>query len=233
MTIGSLFSGIGGIDLGLESLGLGPTLWNCDADPCSRAVLAEHWPHAKTYADVRDIDERAARVDILAGGFPCQDISSANRKRLGLDGPKSGLWREFRRIVECLRPAVVFIENSPEWKLWVPAVRRDLRLLGYASLSVVVSAADVGAPFLGKRAFVLAAAPNGEGKPDVSRYAEVAELPALAIPTRWSVDPDPAPFLGVADGLPRRMDRLRLLGNACVPAQAALAFRTLIARAAE
>jgi DNA (cytosine-5)-methyltransferase 1 len=112
LTIGSLFSGIGGLELGLERAGLGPVIWQAESDPFARKVLAKHWPGVKCYEDVRDIDERAERPGIICGGFPCQDISNAG-KRVGIGGERSGLWSEYARIVRILRPRFVLVENVP------------------------------------------------------------------------------------------------------------------------
>lgn len=90
MRIGSLFSGIGGLELGLERSGLGTVAWQCEIDPFCRAVLARHWPDAMRYEDVRTVDATAPSVDVICGGFPCQDVSLAG-KRGGLDAPRSGL----------------------------------------------------------------------------------------------------------------------------------------------
>lgn len=106
LTIGSLFSGIGGLELGLERAGLGPVLFQCEIDPYCRAVLAKHWPHVTRYRDVRTVrGSTLPSVDLLCGGFPCQDVSSAG-KGAGLDGDRSGLWFEFRRLVDECEPSV-------------------------------------------------------------------------------------------------------------------------------
>lgn len=155
--IGSLFSGIGGLELGLEWAGLGPVLWQCELDAFRRSVLARHWPEAVRYDDVRCLDPAAlAPVDLVCGGFPCQDVSSAG-KRAGLAGARSGLWYEFARIVAGIRPAWVVVENVASGaKLWVDAVCGDLGRLGYATLPVPVAASDCGAWHRRRRVFVVA-----------------------------------------------------------------------------
>ena len=91
LTIGSLFSGIGGLDLGLERAGLGPVLWQVEIDEACRRCLASHWPSATRFADVRAVgSDRLAAVDLVCGGFPCQDLSSSGR-RAGLAGFSLGL----------------------------------------------------------------------------------------------------------------------------------------------
>ena len=95
MRIGSLFSGIGGLELGLEWSGLGPTVWQVESDAFCRDVLKKHWPYTTRYTDVRDVGgTNLELVDIICGGFPCQDISAAG-KGAGITGERSGLWKEY------------------------------------------------------------------------------------------------------------------------------------------
>jgi len=162
MRIGSLFSGIGGLELGLEMAGVGHTVWQVELDGFCRRVLSRHWPEAERFDDVRFVGRSELRdVDVICGGFPCQDVSSAG-KRAGMSGAKSGLWFEYLRIVEELRPRFVVVENVASGKrAWLPTVRRGLHLLGYRSTAVALSAYDVGAPHLRRRIFVIAYA-NGD-----------------------------------------------------------------------
>lgn len=123
-TVGSLFTGIGGFDLGLERAGF-DVAWQVEIDEKCNKVLAAHWPEVRRYGDVRDVpdalgergrnsDTNPARLapDLICGGFPCQDLSVAG-KRAGLDGSRSGLWFEFHRILSELRPTFALIENVP------------------------------------------------------------------------------------------------------------------------
>lgn len=157
LTIGSVFSGIGGLELGLERAGLGPVLWQVEVDAYCRAVLSKHWPHVTRYEDVRAVRATTlAAVDLLCGGFPCQDVSGAG-KGAGLDGERSGLWFEFRRLVAELRPEWVVVENVASGKArYLPTVRGNLCELGYRTRAFGLSASDVGAPHLRKRVFVVA-----------------------------------------------------------------------------
>ena len=111
LTAGSLFTGIGGFDLGFERAGI-KTIWQAEQDKNCLQLLEDKFPNARRYTDVRDITGRAEAVDIVTGGFPCQDVSVAG-KRAGLDGERSGLWFEFHRIITELRPGWVVIENVP------------------------------------------------------------------------------------------------------------------------
>lgn len=109
LTVGSLFSGIGGFDLGFARAGF-EIAWQVEIDPFCRAVLEKHWPTVRRYEDVRTVGSELERVDVLCGGFPCQDISVAGRGA-GIDGARSGLWSHFARLIGELRPAYVVVEN--------------------------------------------------------------------------------------------------------------------------
>ncbi|AFZ67597.1 DNA cytosine methyltransferase [Deinococcus peraridilitoris] len=220
LTVGSLFAGIGGLESGLELTGGFKTIWQVEIDPFARAVLEKHWPDTPRFTDVRDITATlVSRPDVICGGFPCQDISSANTAsdRLGLAGEKSGLWSEYARIVHDLRPRWVIVENSPRWRDWVPDVRRDLWGIGYASLPIRVRAADVGALHQRPRVFVLAHT-DRDGKPLRAIHAEASRLQALPVAHGYWRHTPPGTFR-VADGLPEGMDRARnrTLGNAVSP----------------
>ncbi len=208
MRIGSLFSGIGGLELGLERAGLGHTVWQVETNPFCRSVLSKHWPEVPRYEDVASVGVSAlSPVDLICGGFPCQDVSSAGA-RAGLAGAKSGLWYEYRRIVDELRPRFVVIENVASGRShWLPFVRRDLHVLGYRTRAYALSAAEVGAPHLRRRIFVVADAVRegleGQGVPGAARDRAA-----------WSAEPD-VPRMD--DGVPARVDRVKALGNAVVP----------------
>lgn len=169
--IGSVFSGIGGLELGLEWAGLGPVAWQVEIEPYCRAVLARHWPEAsRKVTDVRVAGaSNLAAVDVICGGFPCQDVSSAG-KRAGLAGAKSGLWYEYRRIVDELRPRGLVIENVASGaKAWLPQISADLADLGYRARALGVGARDVGAPHRRNRIFVVAVADTHGSEPCAKR----------------------------------------------------------------
>jgi DNA (cytosine-5)-methyltransferase 1 len=219
LTIGSLFSGIGGLELGLEWASLGPVVWQCEIDPFCRAVLAKHWPGVTRYEDVTAV-RRWPLVDLVCGGFPCQDVSSAGKRR-GLGGERSGLWWYFARVVRDVGPAFVVVENvSSGSQAWLPAVRRQLRGLGYRTRALGIAASDCGAPHRRARTFVVAHALGKRGRRQPVATAgqrDGAEFrPAAG--RAWR-DTEP-PVGGMADGLPRGLDnrrRIRALGNAVVP----------------
>jgi len=165
MSTGSLFSGIGGLELGLEAAGFGPVIWQVEIDHFCRYILAKHWPHAdRSIEDVRRAGAATlARPTLICGGFPCQDVSSAG-KGAGLDGARSGLWKEYRRVLSELRPDFAVVENVASGKgRWLCAVRRDLHELGYDTTALAISAEDIGAPHRRSRIFVVAALANGNG----------------------------------------------------------------------
>jgi DNA (cytosine-5)-methyltransferase 1 len=161
LAIGSLFSGIGGLDLGLECAlrdeGFDvSTIWQCEQDAWCRGILARHWPDALRYDDVRNVGTDAARVDILCGGFPCQDVSYAG-KGAGLAGERSGLWFQFARIVRDLRPRIVVVENVAALaSRGLDTVLGSLSEAGYDAVWFDVRASDVGAPHGRERLFVVA-----------------------------------------------------------------------------
>jgi len=155
MTVGSLFAGIGGFDLGFERAGF-EIRWQVEIDPFCLAVLEKHWPDVRRYEDVRTVGAELGYVDVICGGFPCQDLSSAG-KRAGVDGDRSGLWREFIRIVGTCWPRCVVVENVHHaWREWVPVLRRALWDLGYPSLPIQVQASDFGAEHERKRVILVA-----------------------------------------------------------------------------
>ena len=157
MKIASLFSGVGGLELGLEAAGLGETVAQVECDPYCQRVLARHWPSARRFQDVRQVS--AADLDgaqLYCGGFPCQDVSRLGGGR-GLDGERSGLWREYARLVGEGRPEWVVVENVAALvKRGLAAVLGDLAALGYDAWWDCVPAAAVGASHLRDRLFVVA-----------------------------------------------------------------------------
>lgn len=165
MTFGSLFTGIGGIDLGLERAGM-ECRWQVEIDPFCNRVLERHWPKVKRYRDITTLTgDELERVDWLAGGFPCQDLSQAG-KRVGIEGARSGLWFEFARLIGKLRPTGVLIENVPGLLVY-DAMRRvigELSRLGYVGFWRSLRASEFGAAHLRKRIFIVAYDPSQFGR---------------------------------------------------------------------
>lgn len=155
--IGSLFSGIGLLELGLEQAGLGSVAWQCEIDPWCRRVLAKHWPAAERFDDVRTIQPRA--TDIICGGFPCQPFSVAGAKR-GLDDER-WLWPEFARVIDEARPAIVVAENVPGLRArGLRPVLADLARLGFNVEWHHFRASDIGAPHERNRVWIVATHPD-------------------------------------------------------------------------
>ena len=263
-TVGSLFAGIGGIDLGLERTGLFRTVWFCERDPYCQRVLAKHWPDVPIFSDVSTLGEETPAVDVLAGGFPCQPVSLAG-KRLAQDDER-WLWPHVERLVRVLRPRGVLLENVPGLlTAGFDDVIGGLAACGYDAEWDCIPAAALGAPHRRDRVFVVAAPravadasgefcdgindhaggdarseaegkPRNGGWPSPMAYAhdkgsqrrDGAKLrerprewpfgqsgsPGSASAAIWQPEPDVG---RVANGVPRRVDRLRALGNAVVP----------------
>ncbi len=143
--LGSLFSGIGGIDLAFERAGF-KVAFQVEIDEFCQKVLQRHWPDVPRYGDIRAVTGRdLPAVDVLAGGFPCQPVSVAGRRKAQAD--ERWLWPEFARLIGDLRPRFVFLENVPGILTAGGAdVVTDLAALGYDAQWGIVAASDVGAP---------------------------------------------------------------------------------------
>ena len=110
MKVLDLFSGIGGFSLGLERAGM-ETISFCEIDKKAQLVLKKHWPNVPIFEDVSTLKgDEIGPVDVICGGFPCQDISTAGKGE-GLSGSRSGLWYEFHRLINEIRPKYAIIEN--------------------------------------------------------------------------------------------------------------------------
>lgn len=165
-----LFSGIGGFSLGLERTGGFETVAFCEIEPFPRAVLAKHWPEVPCYEDVRGLTANALRadgisgVDVITGGFPCQDLSVAGRRAGIVDGSRSGLWSEITRLVGELRPRFVIVENvanllsgpSEQPGGWFGRVLGDLAELGYDAEWENIPSSALGAPHRRERVWLVA-----------------------------------------------------------------------------
>lgn len=186
MTFGSLFAGIGGIDLGLERAGM-ECLWQVEKDAWCRKVLTKHWPDIPKYEDVCDVGyENLSSVDLVCGGFPCQDISAAGRDRnhkRGLEGDKSGLWFEYLRLIDELVPSWVLIENVPALLTTnngadFAAIIQELVEYGYGVTWRVLDAQNFGVSTSRRRLFIVGEL--GEGSPETLLPDADEELQALS-----------------------------------------------------
>ena len=190
LKIGSLFSGYGGLDLAVQSVYDAEHAWFCEFDPAPSKILAHHWPDVPNLKDVTAVDWATVEpIDILTGGFPCQDVSAAGRRAGMTDGTRSGLWSHMVKAIDTLRPGLVVIENvgglfsaqadsrvEPcEYNMGdadsgghavllraLDSVLGTLATLGYDAEWTALRAADVGAPHGRLRVFITAH-PSGGG----------------------------------------------------------------------
>jgi DNA (cytosine-5)-methyltransferase 1 len=165
---------------------------------------------------------------VICGGFPCQDVSGASRGRGGgITGQKSGLWKEYARIVEEIEPTIVVVENVALGATrWLPTVRRDLHMLGYRTRALRIDASDVGAPHSRPRIFVVGYA-NANGQSTLPIHGEVAGMQAPArLGGNWRL---PVPrSLRMAHGVPGELDRVHALGDAVIPDCAEIVGRVIM-----
>ena len=162
ITFGSLFAGIGGFDLGFERAGM-VCKWQVEIDGYATKVLEKHWPTVHRERDIRECgSHNLERVDVICGGFPCQDISYAGRGA-GLDGERSGLFFEAVRLVRELQPRVVVLENvAALLTRGLDRVLGTLAEIGFDAEWHCIPAASVGAPHIRDRVFVLGYNANSE-----------------------------------------------------------------------
>lgn len=157
LKVGSLFSGAGLCDLGLQWAGFRHQ-WFCEIDPFCRAVLTRHWPGIPIYEDVKKLKGDALpSVDVLCGGFPCQDVSSGGLRAGIREGTRSGLWREYARLIGEIHPKYVIIENVRGLlSLGIDLVLNNLAAIGYDAEWEILPAAALGAPHHRERVFIVA-----------------------------------------------------------------------------
>ena len=240
----ALFAGAGGGILGGHLLGW-RTVCAVEFDRYAASVLMARQndgclPPFPIWDDVRTFDGRPwrGRVDVVSGGFPCQDISAAGQGA-GIEGARSGLWGEMARIIGEVRPRFVFVENSPMLTArGLGRVLGDLAALGYDAQWGVLGACDAGAPHQRERIWVIGTLADAEevlsnggnddaagrmGQPlSESRNSDGAPPVAYSNGKRWwEVEPDVG---RVAHGVAARVDRLACLGNGQVPAVVRLAW---------
>jgi len=236
----SLFSGIGGLELGLEAAGVGRTHWQVEKDPYCRSVLAKHWPDAERFEDVRSVTaEDFPGAELICGGFPCQDISAANANGSGLAGDRSSLFWEIARLARSIRSIkFLVLENVPTLSSVRGGLREILRELAQSRFNVewdTLSAGSVGALHRRDRIFIIAerVSPDTHGKP-LRDYKQRSKKRRHHLQTSRKAEPshngpkrglrlDPwaseSGICGAVDGVPTKVDRsrLRALGNAVVP----------------
>ena len=261
LTVGSLFSGIGGMDLGLERAGM-TVKWQSEIDPYCCDILKKHWPEVPNHGDIKKINwSNVEPTDIICGGYPCQPFSQAGQRK-GENDPRH-LWPWVRNAISVLRPRFVFLENvQGHVSLGGTTVIKEITDIGYDCEWRVISAAGLGAHHRRNRLIIVAypfslrqslqsfgeisslkeSSSNGEkgGITNVANASSVGGLRrrftfegfneevnrnALRSAQYWQIEPN----MGrMADGVPRRVDRLRGLGNAVVPQMAEYVGRLIL-----
>jgi len=222
-----LFSGIGGFSLGLERAGM-KTVAFCEVDKKCQQVLKKHWADVPIFNDVTTLSSKDLHepIDLICGGFPCQDISLAG-KGAGLAGERSGLWWQFHRLIKEIKPKYVIAENVAALRSrGLDEVLRSLFEVGYDAEWHCIPASAVGAPHRRDRVWIVSYSINrssslrGDGK-----FSNTEKTPVFwnhlrrgaqeFVSREWR-EGESRPY-GVAYGIPNRVDRIKQLGNAVVP----------------
>jgi DNA (cytosine-5)-methyltransferase 1 len=211
LTVGSLFAGIGGFDLGFERAGF-EVKWQVENDPRKRAVLAERWPDVERFEDIQAVEPSdLAGVDVWTAGFPCEDNASCGR-RAGLAGAQSGLWFEIPRLLGGTRhrPRWLLLENPPGvLKRGLNRILADLAGLGFDAEWDVLPAAAFGAAQLRARIWILAYPCGHRIAPHDTVFAGRSEFDGDG---RWPAEPA---LDRVVDGFPGWL--VGALGDAACP----------------
>ena len=236
----ALFAGAGGGILGGKLLGW-RTVCAVEREPYAASVLAQRQndgllPPFPIWDDVRTFDGRPWRgvVDVVSGGFPCQDISAAGMGA-GLEGERSGLWVEMARVVGEVRPRFVFVENSPMLTTrGLGRVLGDLASMGFDARWGVLGAGDVGAPHERERLWIVAHADEVMGPPGARGQQQQGQRQVLARDSGQVPSLEQGVWLEMAvqhgrndDGLAPWVERIEAIGNGQVPRVAAAAWRIL------
>lgn len=238
-----LFSGIGGFSLAAS------WVWGdqheihsfVEIEPFAQKVLKKHWPNVPIHEDVTTYEHDGSRINLITGGFPCQDLSSAGNQK-GIEAERSGLWSEYKRIIRQVRPGFAIMENvtnllAGEQGTWFGKFLRDLAQIGYDAEWLCLQAAMFGAPHYRDRTFIVAY-PNSQAvnitmelgrtitlqqwckKVWCEDWEQLELVTEYVAPSKWRTKgkDNTRPLLvrdpdGVSDGV----DRLKGCGNAIVP----------------
>lgn len=232
MTHGSLFSGIGGFELGAQMNNI-PTLWNCEIETFQRSILKQVFPNTKQYEDIEKLSG-PVYVDIISGGFPCQDISIAGNG-IGIIGSRSGLWNEMYRIVREVKPRYVLIENSPMLLIrGFEQVLCDLSEIGYYAEWKCIPNKVFGFPHNRERLYCIAYNSYQIGREKIHNESSIFNPESLSFEIQggkfsrmscssfWSEDY--SEFLRMDDGISYNVHRLEAIGNAVNPVVAGYLF---------
>ena len=244
----SLFAGIGGFDLGLERTGGFKTVAFCEIDKNAQRVLKKNWPHVPIYSDVQQLTsdklaEDGVVIDVICGGFPCQDLSNAGRKAGMGEDTRSGLWSEIVRLAGDIRPSYIIVENvaallsGPVERPgeWFGGVLGDLASLGFDAEWENIPAGALGAPHLRERVWLVAYAERRHGQ-ELGLFREALSaargeasdgpLHDSDFGVGW---PAESRVLREDHGLSGGSHRLKQLGNAVVPQIPELIGRAILA----
>lgn len=230
MNVLDLFSGIGGFSLGLERAGFN-TVAFCEIDKSAQKVLKKHWPNVPIFDDVTSLTKEALDdagckdIGLICGGFPCQDISISG-KQAGIEGERSGLWKQFKRRIRELKPDYVIIENVAALRSnGLVTVLQDLWKIGYDAEWHIISASSIGAPHRRERIWIIAyPICQGLQRPVIKRASIcIAKGKAsiqfgnriISCGSGWEHGPN----LRMGNGVSTRLDknRIKQLGNSVIP----------------
>jgi len=249
LRVGSLFSGVGCIEKGLEATGGFVTAWNSEINPYACEVLRKHWPDVPNLGDITKIDWATVEpVDVLCGGFPCVDLSFAGKGAGIKEGTRSGLWFEYAKAIGILRPKYAVIENvGAIARRGLDIVLADLAAARYNAIWFDLRASDFGAPHRRERIFIVAY-PDSLGCPFQKGYEQIRTEQERAVDKKdqkerrlfpepkhsswWDTESDVG---RVADEPATELDkyilgeRIKAIGNAVVPACAQTIGETILA----
>ena len=236
VTIGSLFSGIGGFELGaqraFDKAGIEhKILWQCEKDKYCQSILKKHWPNTTIYDDIKKMNKNnTMRPDIMMGGFPCQDISMQNIKGEGIHGKRSSLWFEYRRLISELRPRIAVLENVAALRFrGLREVLGSIAQIGYNAEWQVVSAAQLGAPHKRERIFIVCTPNTGvprlwnettlplQMEKNIMSYSGGRKIDGGNTGNHWEKFNTESPLCRRDDGVSPQLAQLKALGNAIVP----------------
>lgn len=235
MNHGSLFSGCGGFDLAAEIVGWS-NIFHCERDPFCQTILKHYWPHAKTFADIKAFNGKPykGKIDIITGGFPCQPLSAAGKRR-GTEDDRY-LWPEMLRVIREIQPRWIVGENVQGIITWndgmvFEQVHIDLEKSGYEVESFLLPASGINAPHRRYRTWFVARRKHAKkvATPDAnttgiglsefiigkSGHEQTKQRPADEPCSRnifhnWQDWPSQSPVCGGDDGLPDRLDNITL-----------------------
>lgn len=244
LTVGSLFSGIGGFDLGFEKAGM-EIRWQVEIDEFCQKVLEQHWPNVERFDDIKNI-QKLPYVDLICGGFPCQPVSTCGRHKG--DEDERWLWPEFYRIVCMVKPKWIVVENvvgllSAKNGQLFGGILRDLAQSGYDAEWQVFSASQFGLPHIRKRLFLVAYSDSERIYKNIysekiySQYDRkrqtISNIPFIYIDMFKCSYPDISNYIREANGISSELDefrkeRIKSIGNSIVPTIAEYIGKSII-----